>query len=352
MTLLRRLIALLLGLTVALVATGCTPGTAATTDLAPPSSVTVALLNGGAAHPPGTKSLAEALPQAIDHQITIEQASTHQQQLDQLKALDGQQVGILLVQPVDASRVGEALEPAAKAGWRVIIVGEAPADLGSVSLVITWDEFSIGEQEVAAVAATLDTSSTKHLEVFGGDPDLRSATARFNGAILALKGLGEEGRMTVKSGRTSIQSSGVRAGDQGSLINRLRTTYRVTYPRHELSAVIIPEDSMAPAVRQLATSLRATQPKLLSSGATEAGVREVMAGTMFSTQYRDPMVLAELVAKTLPKLADLGYNPLASKRNRLRSTPGVFVSPALVTQQNAADVLKDNPVLGPLTNKA
>ncbi|MGA4508545.1 substrate-binding domain-containing protein [Propionibacteriaceae bacterium G1746] len=352
----RRRLALVLAVLLATLGlAGCTETkvTSQAVRLSARSATVLALLNPGAIRPPGTVPLADALRTALPA-ATITETAAHDDQAMQVEQAGNKGIGILLVQPVDAQRIGPALKKAHKAGVLVVTVGEIPKDVGGIDLHIGWDEFSIGEQEIARLAATLkNADSTQHLEMFAGPRDSLTAMARFNGAMFALKALNEAGTLTVKSGQTNFGTAAVESGDQAAAAKRLATTYQATYPRHELAAVVIPDDAMAPTIRQVAADAGHKPPLLLSSGASTEGVRDVMAGTMLTTQYRDAAVLAAAIARTVTTItsgAELTVNPQSSRRNRLRKTPAVLVSPQLVSKDNAAKVLAGNPVLAPLTH--
>lgn len=353
---LRRTVTLLLA-TVLAVATlaGCseTKVTQARISLPVREGRVLALVDPNATHPPGTPSLAEALTAALP-QAEVVPTATHDDQAARVRGAADQGVAILLVQSVDGASIGSALEAAADTGMLVVALDVIPEDLGGIDLFLGWNEFSIGEQEIAAFARAVDArpGQTKYLELFAGDEDDPRAMARFNGSMFALKAFTEAGTLSVKSGRTAFGTAATSPGDSDSVRKALDTTYQATYPRHPLHGVVIGTDELAPVVAEVAANHDQSPPLLMSSGATAEGIRLVMAGAMLTTQYRDPAALAARVAETVADLQagrQVTVNPQAGRRNRLKRKPAILISPVLVSAENAATVLAANPTLAPLT---
>ncbi|MGD8214586.1 substrate-binding domain-containing protein [Aestuariimicrobium sp. Y1814] len=353
---LRRTIVLLLATLLATTSlAGCSETKVTSAELSLPviDGSVLALLDPGAERPPGTTSLAGALAAALPAAEVVE-TPTHDEQDARVRAAADAGVAILLVQAIDAERIGSALSAAAKTDMLVVAVGVIPHDFGSIDLFIGWDEFSAGEQEVAAFARAvgIEEGRTKYLELLAGDESDLGARARFHGALFALKAFTEQGTLSVKSGRTSFETAAVDPGDVAAARKALGTTYAVTYPRHELQGVIIPTDDLAPMVRELADEHDQPAPLLMSSGASAAGITELMAGTLLTTMYRDPATLAGRIADAVTTLQagdPVTVNPQGSRRNRLKRKPALLVPPVLVSADNAAAVLADNPELAPLT---
>lgn len=317
----------------------------------------LALLDPSAPHPPGTASLAEALTTALPGAEVVETATAADQDA-RVRAAAKDGVAVLLVQAVDPATIGKALDAAGAADLLLVAVGVIPKDLSAIDLYIGWDEFSIGEQEIAAFAKAVGVTNqtaegqTKYLELFAGAKDDQRAMARFNGSMFAMKAFTEAGTLSVKSGRTAFGTAATAAGDVASPRKALSTTYEATYPRHQLHGVVIPTDDLAPMVAEVAAEHDQVPPLVMSSGATVDGVKGVVAGTILTTQYRDPAVLAQRVGETLTALQagqQITVNPQAARRNRLKKKPSIVISPVLVDAQNAAQVLATNPVLAPLT---
>lgn len=313
----------------------------------------LALLDPAALRPPGTGTLAQALTEVLPEAEVVETA-TQADQDARIRAASDQGVSILLVQAVDRGLVGKALDAAGKTDMLVVAVDVIPEDFSSIDLFLGWNEFSVGEQEIAAFATAVGAGEgqTKFLELLAGDEDDPRAMARFNGSMFALKAFTEAGTLSVKSGRTSFSTAATTRGDLDSPRKALDITYEATYPRHELNGVVLSTDAQASMVTRLAGEHDQAPPLLMSSGATIDGVTAVMDGSILTTQYRDPAALAARIAETVADLEtgdQITVNPQAARRNRLKRKPAILISPVLVTAANAASVLAANPELAPLT---
>ena len=352
---LRRTVTLLVATLLAVTMVGCaeTKVTQARISLPVGEGRVLALLDPSAPRPPGTASLAQALATALPDAEVIETA-THDDQDARVRAAAGDGVAILLVQAVDPQRIGKALDAAGDTDMLVVALDVIPEDFGSIDLFLGWNEFSIGEQEIAAFARAVGTEQgqTKYLELFAGDEDDQRAMGRFNGSMFALKSFTEAGTLSVKSGRTAFGTAATAPGDQDSVRKALDTTYEATYPRHRLHGVVISTDEQAPVVAEVAATHGQDPPLLMSSGASAEGIRLVMDGPMLTTQYREPAALAARVTEAVADLragSQIIVNPQAGRRNRLKKKPAILISPVLVTAENAATVLAGNPELAPLT---
>lgn len=320
-------------------------------SIRPKRQAVAAVLDARASNPPGTSTLAVALAQQLtDAQVSAYR--THSEQVAAIKAAVRQDVGVLVVQAIDPTEIGPHLAAAKKADVTVMTLDALPSDVSGVALALGWDWYSMGEQEIQRAAKAMSGKPPHHVELFAGPVwDLR-AKARMEGQVSTLKPMAREGDFIVKTGQTAFDTAALKPGDTKSLARRLTTTYEVTYPRHRLDTLVIPHDQFAEQALATARKLKRPAPKLISSGATETGVKGVMDGSFLSTQYHDPTVLAGRAAKLVETLrhgGDVDYNPQTSYRNEARTIPGIFVAPKLVTKANAAEALGSNPVLAPLT---
>lgn len=325
---------------------GCTSRTptSQSTTLPSPSGTVLALLASGAAHPPGTSTLAQAIT-ALGHDIQVREFTRHDEQVSALRAAKDEGVGLALVQAVDPARlrVDDASVP-------MVTLGRILKKSEGLRAHVGFDEFGSGEKEIAALSDHLHGSTPPHhVELVPLGPDDENARSRFDGNVFTLNHLAGLGTMLVKSGQNSYDP--LATDDRARVARRLQTTYRVTYTRTTLDAVVIPDSSYAELITQVARAAKRPVPLLLTSGASEADVKSLRQGTTFSTQYRDPAALAAALGQVLDAITrgdELEFTPLYSRRNRLKSVPTRLVTPTLVTRANAATVLAGNEVLGPL----
>lgn len=328
--------------------------TTASTNVSPRAATVEVLLDATATQPPGTTPMAELVAKALPD-ATVTSHRAHADQAKQLQTAADRGIGLVVLQSIDTQAIGKAIKKAADDGVQIIALDAIPHHLDGLALVLGWDEFSAGEKEIAAVAKELARRTSErpphHIELFAGAPDDLRAKGRFDGEAFAMKALSKEGSLIVKSGQTSFQTAAVAPGSQEAFVQRLTTTFEVTYPRHTLDALVMPGDAYRSTVEATCRKLKRKVPLLLGSGATVDGVNAVAAGTQFSTIYRDPAPLASRLAKVVAAMQEgrsIDYNPKTSYRNEVRSVPGVFLLPTLVTKATGGAALAGNPVLAPL----
>ena len=318
------------------------------TTLGPVAGRVLVLLAADAPHPPGTRSLGDALRKRLPDADVVPM-KTVDEQASHLRSAGERGFGIVLVQAAAPHGIGPAAEVAEKAGVIVVTVDRVPMDLDGVQAHVGWDEFSVGEREVPAVArATAGLHRLRHAELVPEGPDNQNARARFEGNAFTLSGLTADGVMSVKSGQSSYDGQAVNWDRRSAMIRRLTTTYAVTYPRDELDAVIVPSSAWVPLVAEIAREAGHLPPRLLSGDLAAEDIASLRRGELFSGLYRDPDALAAEAVRMVEHLRAgraIPFRPLFSLRNRLGKRPAFLVLPVLVTRANMAKALGRNPVL-------
>jgi len=326
-------------------------------------------------------------------------------QLGQLReVLDASPVAVVLA-PVDATSIAAVLDEDAAPEVAVIAYDELILDSAQVDYFATFDHRAAGrlraEEFVRALGlADEPDAAPAAVELLAGSGDDRGAQDAFAGALEVLQPYLDSGRLTVPSGRVTLEQAAVLRGAPATAAGRVA---ELLEEGAELVGVLSPSDAMSAAIAEVLaehglavvpagerwtavpvppegdpssppsasppppdattppntdaapdadadseTDSDADEPTpasvvLTGGGSTLAGARAVRGGTLTSTVYEDPRELARVVASMVREVVD-GSAPTvtqgATTDNGIREVPTRLLEPQLVaTRDDAAALL-------------
>lgn len=326
-------------------------------------------------------------------------------QLEQLRdVLDAAPVAVVIA-PVDATAIAAVLDEEAAPEVAVIAYDELILDSAQVDYFATFDHRAAGRLRAEALVTALGLAEDPDgepapgepapVELLAGSGDDRGAQDAFAGALEVLQPYLDAGRLTVPSGRLTLEQAAVLRGDPGTAAERVA---ELLEDGVELAGVLSPSDAMSAAVakvlaeRELSivppgerrsaapvppddepSSPTATPPPpdattppntdaqpdgaaesgaeskqitasvvLTGGGSSLAGARAMRDGTQTSTVYEDSRELARVVASMVREVVK-GSAPTvtqgATTDNGMREVPTRLLEPRLVATRDEATAL-------------
>jgi putative multiple sugar transport system substrate-binding protein len=327
-------------------------------------------------------------------------------QLEQLRdVLDAAPVAVVIA-PVDATAIAAVLDEEAAPEVAVIAYDELILDSAQVDYFATFDHRAAGRLRAEALVTALGLAEDPDAEPAPGDPapvellagsgDDRGAQDAFAGALEVLQPYLDAGRLTVPSGRLTLEQAAVLRGDPGTAAERVA---ELLDDGGELAGVLSPSDAMSAAVAKVlaerelsivppgerwsavpvppddepsspptatppppdattppntdvqpdgdaesgAESKQITASVVLTGGGSSlAGARAMRDGTQTSTVYEDSRELSRVVASMVREVVK-GSAPTvtqgATTDNGMREVPTRLLEPRLVATRDEASAL-------------
>lgn len=307
-------------------------------------------------------------------------------QLDQLHAVLEAQPAAVVIAPVDATAVAAVLDDEAPDGVAVIAYDELVVNSAEVDYFATFDHRAAGRMRAEALVQrlTLDAPGPAlALELMAGSGDERGAREAFAGSLEVLQPYLDAGRVTVPSGRVTLERAAITRGDPAVAADRVAA---VLADGTVLAGVLCPSDEMAAAVAGVladaglavaadvpapvggaapsgtpspdpstsaapgsgtpgpeavpsAPEPPAASVVLTGGGQSLAGARAVQAGELTATVFEDPRELARVVASMVREVVRHEVPTVtagATVDNGLREVPTRMVQPRRVDSLAAA----------------
>ncbi len=277
------------------------------------------------------------------------------EQQNQIQAMITNGAKVLVVGAIDGSQLSNQLEAAKEAGITVIAYDRLLKNTEAVDYYVAFDNFKVGQLQGQALLEGLEKSgkpSPWNIELIAGSPDDANSQVFFDGAMDVLKPKIDDGTLVVVSGETSFEQVSTQGWKAENAQKRMDTVLASNYGDVALHGILSPNDTLARAAMTAVKSAGKELPVVTGQDSEVESVKSIMAGEQYSTIYKDTR---QLVAHTIVMLQDLQQgkapevNNTETYDNGVKIVPAYLLEPVIVTKDNAAEVYKDDPSLGPLT---
>lgn len=359
----KRIVSLLLLLTVMLTACGKGAAPAQSTDptgetvygSGAPDVVGVCLPNNTDPH---WQELAAALEEFLSQaglSANVEYAGDDVSlQVSQVEAMVRQQVGCLVIAAIDSLPLNDVLLQAKRAGIPVIAYDRQLMLTDAVTAYVGFDSTQTGLSiaDYIVAARQLETAQAESrsytVEFFMGAGEDPNAQFIYEGIWNRLQPFLESGVLVCRTGRTAFEDVCVR--DAGAAQDRCYGYLEAYYPEDVPDILIAATDEMAGAMWEaLDASGRLpaeSGPLITGLGATPEGVKQILAGKQSVTAYSDrseqvkkclTAVQTVMAGKSLAYLSTIYHNGLVF-------VPAFFATTTLVDGENYQEILVDGGV--------
>lgn len=280
----------------------------------------------------------------------------------QIEAMITKGAKVLIIASIDGGALGQQLDDAKAAGVKVISYDRLLTGDENVDYYATFDNFKVGVLQAKSLLTGLgylDANGKKtgkkgpwHIELFAGSPDDNNATFFYNGAMSVLKPLIADGTLVVTSGQTKFNQIAIQGWDPATAKKRMDDLLAKSYSsgKTKLDGVLSPYDGLSDGIISALTSggfkvASPDWPIITGQDAEVASVKQIIAGSQYSTIFKDTRNLAkQAVAMTeaLLKGEKPEVNDTKSYDNGKKIVPTYLLPPVVVTKENYKKTLLDS----------
>lgn len=283
-------------------------------------------------------------------------------QAQQIETMITKGAKVIVIASIDGGALGQQLDDAKAAGVKVIAYDRLLTGDENVDYYATFDNFKVGVMQANSLLTGLgylDADGNKtgkkgpwHIELFAGSPDDNNATFFYNGAMSVLKPLIADGTLVVTSGQTAFNQTAIQGWDPATAKKRMDDLLAKSYSRGKtkLDGVLSPYDGLSDGILAAleAGGYKVGSPDwpiITGQDAEVASVKQIIAGSQYSTIFKDTRDLAkQAVAMTEALLQGKQpeINDTKSYDNGKKVVPTYLLQPVVVTKDNYQKVLIDS----------
>ncbi|MEO7017825.1 MAG: multiple monosaccharide ABC transporter substrate-binding protein [Leifsonia sp.] len=281
-------------------------------------------------------------------------------QVQQINTMITKGAKVLIVASIDGGSLTDQLDAAAKAGIKVISYDRLLTGDKNVDYYVSFDNYKVGVFQANSLLTGLGVLGADgkptgkkgpfNVELFAGSPDDNNATFFFNGAMDTLKPYLTDGTLVVKSGQTAFNQVAILRWDPATAKARMQDLVAKSYSSGaNVQGVLSPYDGLSDGILSALQgagygSGGKNLPIITGQDAEVASVKQIIAGTQYSTIYKDTRQLASQAA-TMANDILTGKTPdvndTKSYNNKVKVVPSYLFQPVVVTKDNYQKVLID-----------
>jgi len=282
-------------------------------------------------------------------------------QVQQINTMITKGAKVLILASINGGSLSDQLDAAAKAGIKVISYDRLLTGDKNVDYYVSFDNYKVGVYQANSLLTglgVLDADGKKtgekgpfNIEVFAGSPDDNNATYFYNGGMDTLKPYIDDGTLVVKSGQTDFKQVAIQGWDPARAKARMQNLIAKSYSDgSSVQGVLSPYDGLSDGILSALQgagygSAGKALPIITGQDAEVASVKQIIAGTQYSTIYKDTRELAReaaTMADQLLKGQKPKVNDTKSYDNKVKVVPTYLFQPTVVTKDNYKEVLIDS----------
>jgi putative multiple sugar transport system substrate-binding protein len=282
-------------------------------------------------------------------------------QVQQVNTMITKGAKVLIIASIDGGSLTDQLDAAAKAGIKVISYDRLLTGDKNVDYYVSFDNYKVGVYQAKSLLTGLGVLDADgkptgqkgpfNVEVFAGSPDDNNATFFYNGAMETLKPYLSDGTLVVKSGQTNFNQVAIQRWDPATAKARMQDLVAKSYSTGTaVQGVLSPYDGLSDGILSALEgagygSGGKKLPVITGQDAEVASVKQIIAGTQYSTIYKDTRQLANEAAKMANDLLSgkkPEVNDTKSYDNKVKVVPSYLFQPVVVTKDNYQKVLVDS----------
>lgn len=272
-------------------------------------------------------------------------------QLAQIENMLTKGVDALVIAAIDGTTLTNVLANAAAMDVPVVAYDRLIRDSGDVSYYATFDNFQVGVQQANTLVQGLEErfpdAETWNVELFGGSPDDNNAYFFYDGAMSVLQPMIDDGRITVVSGQSGMDTVGTLRWDGSVAQARMDNLLSANYTDETVHGVLSPYDGLSIGI---ISSLKGVgygsgdmpMPIVTGQDAEIPSVKAIMRGDQYSTIFKDTRELAGVTVGMVDALLQGGepqINDTETYDNGVLVVPSYLLEPVPVVEENINSVL-------------
>ena len=281
------------------------------------------------------------------------------EQQSQISAMITAGAKLIVVGPIDGSKLSSQLAAAKQSGITVIAFDRNLMNTKDVDLYITYDPVKAGELNAQALLDGLRAKKGSdgppwNIEMVAGDPQDNVALQFWKGNTNILQPKIDDGTLKVVSGQTSFQQCATAGWLAQNGQKRMDAVLSANYAGGtKLSGVQAVNDTLARAALTSVHDAGLPVPVVTGMDSETATIPLIADGTQYSTINKDAGKLVEAVVSVVKQIQagqPVKFDDVTTYDNGTKIVPTVLLTPVLVTKENLCTAY--DPVTSPSAAKA
>lgn len=277
-----------------------------------------------------------------------------QTQISQIENMINSGVDCLVVTAIDAGALNNVLALAKEQSIPVICYDRLVTGTADVDYYVTFDNVRVGElctQHALDLAGIANANKEEPvcIEIFTGDVADTNSHTYYKGVMNVLQGYLDEGTAVVKSSQTAIDQIAIEGWSQENALSRIEDIISRYYSDGtHLDAVISPCDlftyAFATAFESAGYEVGADWPVSCGQDGEVMCVKNILAGKTSFTSFRDGRIeVGQLISlvKAVLEGTDPEINDTTSFDNGAKVVPAYVCQTTIIDKDNAVEVLVD-----------
>jgi len=281
------------------------------------------------------------------YEVIIQYASSDiSMQISQIENLIAKDADVLVVIPVEAASLGEAMDMAVEHQIPVISYDMLITNTDAVSYYTTFDNYKVGRIQGQYVRDRLDldhANRTYNIEFTAGDPGDNNAGFFYNGAVDVLKPYLDSGVLKILSGQDSFGKCATPSWNTEKAQQRAENILASYYNSEDVDVWLASNDTTALGVSSaLSVSYKGSYPLITGQDCTLINVRNILNGKQAMSVFKDPAMLIDATINMIDEIIlnkPVTVNDTVTYFNGIKIVPSYLCEPIYVDKDNCIEVL-------------
>lgn len=341
----KKILALVLTLALAVPFVGCAPKPAAPAEPAAPAAVEE-MVKIGVSLPTQReerwvrdKEAMEKWAKEAGVELLVQVADADQaQQAQQVENLLTQGIKVLILAPHDASASAELVKKANDEGVQVISYDRLVTGSDTLNYYLSFDNEKVGALQGQYF---IDNVEKGNIILFAGAPTDNNAKLFFQGAMSVIQPKIDDGTYTVLGG-TEFQQVATDNWVPANAQNRASNVLTANAGK-EIAGVLAPNDGTAGGIVEAFKAANVKLPIITGQDSEIAAVKRIKIGEQSMTIFKDTRELAKAAIETAAMIAKgEAITTNGEVDNGSIKVPSILLEPQVVTQDNFQSMLIDS----------
>ena len=267
-------------------------------------------------------------------------------QISQIENMIAKGADILIVVPIEAASLGEAMDMAKEHGIPVISYDMLITNTDAVSYYATFDNYKVGTIQGQYIVDKLDLENanrTYNMEISAGDPGDNNAGFFYNGALDVLKPYLDSGVINIVSGQDSFSQCATPGWNTEKAQQRAESIIASYYNDKDVDIWIASADATALGVSNaLSIFYKGSYPIITGQDCTLISIRNILNGKQGMSVFKDPKLLINATINMVDEIIsgkEVSINDTQTYHNGIKIVPTYLCEPTYVDKDNCIEVL-------------
>lgn len=262
-------------------------------------------------------------------------------QISQIENMIAKGADILIVIPIEAASLGEAMDMAMQHHIPVISYDMLITNTDAVSYYTTFDNYKVGTIQGQYIVDKLDlehATRTYNMEISAGDPGDNNAGFYYNGAMDVLKPYLDSGVINVASGQDTFGQCATPGWSTEKAQQRAESILASYYRDKDVDIWIANADNPALGVSNaLSMFYTGSYPIITGQDCTLIIVKNILNGKQGMSVFKDPKLLIDATINMVDEISSgktVTVNDTQTYHNGIKIVPTYLCEPISVDKDN------------------